>query len=84
MCFYANRPIIRQVLKPGGCLLIRDYGMFDWAMLRFGRGCKIADNFYARQDGTRSYFFTTGGGMARVRTNTLMSPTLICKSLNCA
>ena len=29
--------------------------MFSY--FRFGAGTKIADNFYARQDGTRTYFF---------------------------
>uniref|UniRef100_A0A915ESA5 Methyltransferase n=1 Tax=Ditylenchus dipsaci TaxID=166011 RepID=A0A915ESA5_9BILA len=26
-------------------------------MIRFGRGTKIAERFYVRQDGTRAYFF---------------------------
>ena len=49
-----------QVLKPGGVLLFRDYGLYDHAQLRFGRGHKIADNFYVRQDGTRAYYFSEG------------------------
>jgi methyltransferase-like protein 6 len=40
-------------IKPGGSVFIRDYGANDHAMVRFGRGNKIADRFYARQDGTR-------------------------------
>jgi len=48
---------IHQTLRPGGMLIFRDYGMNDWAMLRFKLGSKISKNFYKRQDGTRAYYF---------------------------
>ena len=51
---------IHSVLRPGGQVLLRDYGLFDHAMLRFGRGHKIQEQFYVRQDGTRAYYFTQG------------------------
>lgn len=41
-------------------MLIRDYGLYDHAMLRFTPGHKLADSFYVRQDGTRAYYFSTG------------------------
>ena len=41
-------------------MLFRDYGLYDHAMLRFGRGHKLSDNFYVRQDGTRAYYFSEG------------------------
>lgn len=46
------------VLKPGGMLLFRDYGLYDMAQIRFKPGHKIADKLYMRQDGTRSYYFS--------------------------
>lgn len=49
-----------RLLRPGGVLLFRDYGINDTAQIRFKPGNKIADNFYVRQDGTRSYYFSVG------------------------
>ncbi|KAL1240895.1 hypothetical protein TSPI_02587 [Trichinella spiralis] len=58
----ANIPAVLRnvfkVLKAGAVVFVRDYGLFDHAQLRFGRGKKMEENLYVRQDGTFAYFFS--------------------------
>lgn len=51
---------VAKTLRPGGILFLRDYGLYDMAQLRFKASKLHADtNEYVRQDGTRTFFFTT-------------------------
>jgi len=44
-------------LKKKGAVLVRDYGRFDEAQLRFAKNRKLGANFYVKADGTRCYYF---------------------------
>jgi methyltransferase-like protein 6 len=50
---------IASCLRPGGALLIRDYGLYDLPQLRFPRAAARGDTgrLFARQDGTLARFF---------------------------
>ncbi|XP_048130000.1 uncharacterized methyltransferase C3H7.11-like isoform X2 [Rhodamnia argentea] len=50
---------IGGVLKPDGCVLLRDYAFGDFAQVKLKEKDRmITENFYVRGDGTCSYYFT--------------------------
>jgi len=50
---------VAATLRPGGTLILRDYGRFDEAQLKLGSslGKRLAENFYVKHDSTRVYYF---------------------------
>jgi SAM-dependent methyltransferase len=51
---------VASSLKPGGILVVRDYGRYDEAQMKLGtsRNKRIKDNFYRKHDGTKCYYFS--------------------------
>jgi methyltransferase-like protein 6 len=51
---------VASTLKPGGVLVLRDYGRFDEAQLKLGvqRAKRLGENFYVKSDGTRCFYFS--------------------------
>lgn len=50
-----------KLLKPGGFIFFRDYGLYDMTQVRFlakQKPRKLGDNYYVRADGTSTYYFT--------------------------
>eukprot|EP00927_Polykrikos_kofoidii_P071138 TRINITY_DN67463_c0_g1_i1.p1 TRINITY_DN67463_c0_g1~~TRINITY_DN67463_c0_g1_i1.p1 ORF type:complete len:397 (-),score=60.55 TRINITY_DN67463_c0_g1_i1:40-1230(-) len=51
-------------LRPGGMLMVRDYGRGDLAQLRFSPGHWLGGDVYVRGDGTLAVFLTVEGLVA--------------------
>eukprot|EP00898_Chlorokybus_atmophyticus_P007003 jgi/Chlat1/7303/Chrsp58S09140 len=49
---------LKGLLRPGGYVLLRDYGLYDMTMLRFEGSQRLFENLYMRSDGTLARFFS--------------------------
>jgi SAM-dependent methyltransferase len=51
---------VASSLRPGGVLVVRDYGRYDEAQMKLGvsRNKQLKDNFYQKHDGTKVFYFT--------------------------
>lgn len=49
---------IARVLKPGGLVLFRDYGLYDMTQLRFKPDRLVKPDLYLRGDGTAVHYFS--------------------------
>ncbi len=47
---------IHRLLRPGGLLLFRDYGLYDCTMLRHKR--RLGERLFQRADGTLCYYYS--------------------------
>jgi tRNAThr (cytosine32-N3)-methyltransferase len=54
---------VLAALRPGGVVIVRDYGRYDAAQFQLHRrrhnDTSVDDNFYQKHDGTKVYYFTT-------------------------
>ena len=67
-------------LRPGGILVLRDYGRYDEAQMKLGRQRHklLQDNYYRKHDGTCCYYFT----IERIR-ELFLSTSTVTEELEC-